>query len=161
MKAPSRETLTLKAGKTRLLAISAGNLVFGALGFWLYQRDQSTTGLGLGVLCSVLALGTAAQLLPGASELTLDQEGFTVKAMFRTQRYRWMDITGFSVGKIGLNSMVVFNFTDDFRSRSEAERAASDFMKNLNGFEASIPGGFGKSPQELSQLMNSWKSNQI
>lgn len=147
----------LKAGKSRILFIALGNIVSAAIGFWLYQRDQSATGLVLGGICSLIAVATAAQLLPGASELVLDSEGFSIKAMFRTQRYRWVDVTGFNVGKIGFNSMVTFNLTDEFKARSEAEKAAAEFMKNINGHEAALPANYGMTPKDLSELMNRWR----
>jgi len=111
-------------------------------------------------ICSLVAVATAVQLLPGASELVLDSEGFSIKAMFRTQRYRWADVTGFSVGKIGLNSMVMFNLTEEFKAKSEAEKAAAEFMKNINGHEAALPANYGMTPQDLSQLMNRWRAGE-
>lgn len=155
----SEETRTriLKAGKSRLLAITFGNLASAGIGFWLYQRDHSSTGLVLGGICSLVAVATALQLLPGASELVLDSEGFSIKAMFRKQRYLWADVTGFTVGKIGLNSMVMFDLTEEFKKRSAAEKAAAEFMKNINGHEAALPANYGMTPQDLSQLMNRWR----
>jgi hypothetical protein len=150
------DTKTLKAGKSRLIAITVGNLASAGIGLWLYQRDHSTTGLWLSGICSLLAIATAVQLLPGASELVLDSEGFSIKALFRTQRYRWADVTGFTVGKIGLNKMVMFNLTDEFKAQSEAEKAAGEFMKNINGHEAALPANYGMSPEDLSQLLNRW-----
>jgi hypothetical protein len=147
----------LKAGKSRALAITLGNVVSAATGFWLYQRDHSSTGLMLAAVCSIIALATSAQLWPGASELVLDAEGFSIKAMFRTQRYKWVDVTGFNVGKIGFNSMVTFNLTEEFKARSEAEKAAAEFMKNINGHEAALPANYGMTPQDLSQLLNRWR----
>lgn len=149
----------LKAGKSRALAITFGSLVSAAIGLWLYQRDHSSTGLMLSAVCSIIAIATAVQLLPGASELILDNEGFSIKAMFRTQRYKWADVTGFNVGKIGFNSMVTFNLTEEFKARSEAEKSAAEFMKNINGYEAALPANYGMNPQDLSQLMNRWHSS--
>lgn len=154
-----KESLTLKASRTRLLMITLGNAVFAAVEVWLYFKDQSVTSLVIAGVCSILALVTAALMLPGASELTCDKDGFTIKAMFRSQRYKWTDTTEFAVGKIGLNSMVVFNFTDEFKSRSTSEKAAGDFLKNINGYEAALPANYGMNPKELSQLLNSWRTN--
>lgn len=150
----------LKAGKSRALAITVGNVASAAIGVWLYQRDHSSTGLMLSAVCSIIALATAVQLLPGASELVLDTEGFSIKAMFRTQRYKWSDVTGFNVGKIGFNSMVTFNLTEEFKARSEGEKAAAEFMKNINGHEAALPANYGMTPHELSQLMNRWHTRE-
>lgn len=148
----------LKAGKSRVLFIALGNTAAAGIGFWLYQRDHSTTGLALAAVCSLIAIATAVQLLPGASELVLDSEGFSIRAMFRSQRYRWVDVTGFTVGKIGFNSMVTFNLTEEFKAGSEAERAAAEFMKNINGHEAALPANYGMTPHDLSRLMNQWRS---
>lgn len=137
-------------------------LSLAGFGFYLYLTEHSTIGLIAGVLSTIGILVVLIQLLPGANSLTLDAEGLTIRAYFRDQRYLWKDISGFRVGKIGLNELVVFNLTSEFKSQSEADRAASEFMRNINGFDAALPSNFGLSAAELSKVLNeclagSWK----
>jgi len=56
-----------------------------------FQRIVRFRFFGLG------SVGSAAAMLPGASALILDGDGFETKALFRRRRSRWRDTTGFTV----------------------------------------------------------------
>lgn len=143
-----------QAPVTKFLGPLSIVLGLAGFGFYLYLTEHSTIGLIAGVLSAIGVLVVLVQLLPGANALTLDAEGLTIRAYFRDQRYHWKDIAGFQVGKIGLNELVVFNLTSEFKAKSEADRAASEFMRNINGFDAALPSNFGLSAAELSNVLN-------
>jgi len=145
--------LTLQAPITKFLGPLAIVVGLSAFGFYQYNTEHSTVGLIAGVLAAIGALFVLVQLLPNANALKLDESGLTIRAFYRDQRYNWKDIEAFQVGKIGLNEMVLFNLTAEFKSRSEADRAASEFMRNINGYDGALPTTYGKSASELCLLL--------
>lgn len=151
--AQEAQKTTLQAPITKFLGPLALVVGLSVFGFYLYGTDHSTIGLLAGVLSAIGSLFVLVQLLPNANSLTLDTEGLTIRAFFRDQRYLWKDIQEFQVGKIGLNEMVLFNLTSEFKARSEADRAASEFMRNINGFDGALPTTYGKSASELCLLL--------
>lgn len=157
MKTPDSR-LTLQAPITKLLVPLAIVSGLSAFGFYLHNTEHSTIGLIAGVLSAIGTLIVLVQLLPNANALSLDQSGLTIRAFFRDQRYNWKDIEEFQVGKIGLNEMVMFNLTKEFKARSEADRAASEFLRNINGFDGALPSNYGKSATDLCALLNQYRS---
>lgn len=150
--------LTLQAPITKFLGPLAIVVGLSAFGFYQYNTEHSTVGLIAGVLAAIGALFVLVQLLPNANALKLDESGLTIRAFYRDQRYNWKDIEAFQVGKIGLNEMVLFNLTAEFKSRSEADRAASEFMRNINGCDGALPSNYGKSASELCALLRHYHS---
>jgi hypothetical protein len=119
-----------------------------------FVKENSTIGLVAAVLSSIGFLFFLVQIIPGANSLTLNDDGLVIRAFFRSQHYKWTDISRFEVGKIGLNEMVVFNLTSDFKKKAEADRAASEFLQNINGFDAALPSTYGLRAADLRALLN-------
>jgi len=106
----------------------------------------ATTFFGLGVLVSLL------QFLPGSSFLLLTTEGLTVRTMWRTTSYRWVDIERFGVTA----QLVGLNFVPAY-PRGRMAQALMTLNKTLTGFEAALPDNYGRSRAELAAYLNSLK----
>lgn len=114
-------------------------------------------GDGLGWLCVVFfgacALVFAILLLPNSTFLKIDENGFTVCSLFRSYTYLWKDVQSFDIAIIGVQKMVVFNFSNTYKGAHIARRMSVATC----GYEAGLPDSFGLTPSELAALLNHYK----
>jgi hypothetical protein len=86
--------------------------------------------------------------------LILDPEGFTSRMLWRTQSQKWSDIEEFLLWSPARGSqMVGYNFKPDRRPRG--------WLTQINrslACDASFPGGWKMSPQELLTTLQDWKA---
>jgi len=86
--------------------------------------------------------------VPGAAWLKLDSQGFTVRAWFKENAYRWTDIKEFKLityrymGFIPIRRSVGFTFS---RKRNIIARIA--------GFDRILPDNYGMKPKDLMALL--------
>lgn len=147
------KTLTLRLSKGRwllMLAASAG-LAYG--GFRLLP-DHVWIGVLAGPFFALCALVALLNLLPGASHLRLDAEGFEMRSLFRSHRVAWREVAGFGVIQVMLNRMVGWNFTAGHTGHGHLRKLNA----GLSGFEAALPDTYGRSAQALADLMNAWRT---
>lgn len=97
-------------------------------------------------LCGALAV---LNLVPGASALVLDGEGFEIVSLFRRSRVRWADVARFGETRVGLQRLVGFDFVDG-HAGSDRLRSVN---RNLSGFQAALPDTYGLSAGELATRM--------
>ena len=102
---------------------------------------------GLGVVFAPRIL-----LLPGASWLELDEEGFTLCFSFKTERYLWSHITELSVWL----GVVSFKLAPEHRGKHRGQGLA----RSISGYDGSIPNIFWLPPQSLLEMMMKFKQNQ-
>jgi hypothetical protein len=88
------------------------------------------------------------------TSLELDQEGFTVRTMFRRRRYRWSEVKVFLVVRSGLSSGgVVFNLSN----AADHKPHHGSFWRFTSDHDAVLPSGFGLSGEKLADTMNQWR----
>jgi hypothetical protein len=142
-----------KATWALVLLICAGFVAIGVL----VLRDpraaadrtwaaSATIFFGLGVLIALL------QFVPGSSYLLLTPEGLTIRTMWRTTSYRWVDIERFGVAA----QLVGLNFVPAY-PRGRLARALMKLNRTLTGFEAALPDNYGRNRAELAAYLNSLK----
>lgn len=148
------ETRKLTPSKGKFIILFLGSMVFVIGGFILVPGDN--IGWLTVFFFGICAIVTALQLVPGANWLCLDNDGFTIKSLYRTHRYQWKDIQEFGIININLNKMVAFNFVSDF-DRSKIGRRVS---RALSDFESALPNTYGFKAEELIHLMKKYKYNQ-
>lgn len=125
---------------------------FVGLGIFVL-RDYSAFGwltvvfFGLGALVALVAL------VPGSSYLELSPSGISVRTLYRTWQVNWSDVSGFFVSRIGGRTLVCWNYTSGY----SAARRGRDISRNWAGVEASLPGKYGLSAEELVDLLNRWR----
>ena len=125
---------------------------FSIIGGWMIQSGERMGWMclvvfGIGVLVALLSL------MPNATYLRLDSEGFTMCSMYRAHSFRWADVSGFAVRRVFTNTMVMFNFEPAY-VRTPGLRS---FNVELVGFEAGLPDNYGLKHQELADLLNRFK----
>ncbi len=81
----------------------------------------------------------ALNLLPNSSFLALNNQGFTVRSLYREHSYKWTNVESFSVGVIGTGflrqtRMVVFNFSSEYSASPRLRRIALV----VGGFEGAL-----------------------
>jgi hypothetical protein len=125
---------------TGLLAAAGVGMI--AEGLWLGWLIAPV--FGLGVLVSVLLL------LPNSAYLEIRPGGFTVCSLFRKHSYRWSDVESFETGFIGINKMVVFNYS----ARCQGATWPRKLAVAISGFEGALPDSYGMRAEALAELLN-------
>lgn len=145
--------VVLRSNPWKMLGAGAVCLLLAIGGGWMARQGRwegwfGLIGFGIGAIVSAIAA------MPNASYLKLDADGFTVCAMYRPYTIRWSDVTGFDVGRVGLNKKVMYDFAPT--STLLAPRLRS-LNVALAEYEASIPDNYGLAHEELADLMNRYR----
>jgi hypothetical protein len=117
-------------------------VLYGISGGWFFL-----------VVFGVLSIMGAGVLLPGASSLELDQEGFEVTRFYRRHRARWQDVKRFEafVQYRSPEKMVIY---DDTKSPDTMLARVNKALANHNAFP---PDTYGFPGDELAWLMGQWR----
>lgn len=101
---------------------------------------------GLGVVIALV------HLLPNSSYLELDDKGFTTCTMFRKSFVPWQDIAEFFPMTLQrpARSMVALRYAPGYTRHATARKLVSA----LAGAEGALPDTYGRSAEELAQLLN-------
>jgi hypothetical protein len=144
--------LTLYRSRRKWLVVLAGCTLFAIGGFWMIE-DSDRTGWLVLIFFGLGSLIAAIALLPGAGALTLEQDGFEVKNLFRRHRVRWQDAAGFEVVAIppSMQKLVAFD------QPSTANRAISKLNVAIAGHNGAVPDTYGLSADALARLMTLWR----
>jgi hypothetical protein len=97
---------------------------------------------------------TVGVMLPGASSLKLDREGFEIIKFFRNHSILWKNATGFKIWSNDMApkvKMVVFDNSD------AKKRAMARLNVALSGRNAYLPDTYGFSAEALADLMTQWR----
>ena len=146
--------ILLRPKPTKWLVIALGSLAFVLIGVWMVRSHEMLGWLGI-VFFGLCLLVSLVCMLPNASYLRLTPDGFTMCSLFRAHTTRWEDVTGFGVGRVFTNKMVMFNYVQSYQ-RSPKLRSLNT---GLTGFEAAIPDTYGLTHEELAALLNRYKAS--
>jgi hypothetical protein len=155
------EKLLLHPGRGKLLAKALLALV-GGFAFIPLAADGSGSGRLILIICILAIPLLLINLIPGACLLQLDQDGFTMKSLFKQHRYRWIDVDSFVVvtkkqfGIIPISRRVGFIFSDNYQ-RSSASKATAYFTRAVIKFDVALPDHFGMKPAALASLLETWR----
>ncbi len=104
-------------------------------------------GAGLMAIFLVLSAGVImATHLPGCTGIWFDKDGFLMREMYRSERYRWAEIGPFIVRRRALGSSVDFPFTLPGETMPETR---------------SLPRGLGRSAWKLARMMNERRARAV
>ena len=148
MSAAAGTTEVLRPSPAKWLAMVAISAAF----VWIGLRIMGTHPLVAWAcivffgLCGAIGL---LNLLPGASRLLVDDDGFEMVSLFRRTRVRWADIARFGTMRIGLNTLVGFDFVDGYRGSDRLRRV----NRSLSGFQGALPDTYGLKAGELAARM--------
>jgi hypothetical protein len=142
---------TLRASRKKLVLLLFVTLVFVAIGIVEIRSEEASLG---GWLCALLfglgAVVFALNLLPGASYLRLEREGFTFCTLFRRTHMQWARIATFSVHRIPTKSMVGWSYVPGFDLGSAAMRSMN---QKLAGCDAALPDTYGCNANDLAETL--------
>ena len=105
------------------------------------------SSIGFFGLCGAAAV---LNLLPGASGLLLDEDGFETVSLFRRSRVRWADVARFGTMRIGLNTLVGFDFVDGHRGGERLRKV----NRGLSGFQGALPDTYGLQADALAARLD-------
>ncbi|MDH5835176.1 PH domain-containing protein [Luteimonas kalidii] len=141
------EVLRPSPGKWLAMVAISGALV------WIGTRILGTHPL-VGWSCIVLfgLCGALAvlNLVPGASRLVLDADGFEIVSLFRRTRVRWPEVSRFGSTRVGMHRLVGFDFVDGHAGSERLRRV----NRNLSGFQAALPDTYGRSAGDLAAQLD-------
>lgn len=148
--------LQLKTSPWRHLGLLVISLVFVAIGILMVRDGEGIGWLVLGFF-GLCALAFAVQMLPGASRLRLDRDGFTVTSLFRSSTVHWSEVSRFFVARIGGRAMVCWEYNAAVPHAVRSRRVS----RALAGVEAGLPDTYGLTPEALVKLLEDWRQLQL
>lgn len=146
----------LHPSRGKWLLVFAIGALFAAGGAFMI-RGGDPTGWFVLIFFALVAVTAVAMLLPQASALRLDREGFEVTNLFRRHRTRWSDAANFSVSRIppAGQSLVIY---DDL---TQSAKTLAKINVELTGRNAALPDSYGLSTVELATLMAGWRERAL
>jgi hypothetical protein len=131
--------------------------LFLGVGIWAKSVGE-WWAIGLIVLSVFSFLVVLYSLLPGkAFKLIVDSSGLEMKSPFKSMKLAWRDVDGFYVGSIqsGLTrtKLVAIKYADSYDKQRTGRKVSASFT----GLEGALPNHFKKSPEELCEILNSYK----
>ncbi len=150
----TNQPILLRPKPTKWLVVALGSLAFVLTGIWMVRSREMFGWLGIVFFGLCLSVSLIC-MLPNASYLRLTSDGFTICSLFRAQTIRWNDVTGFGVGRILTNKIVMFNYVESYQRSPELR----SFNTELTGFEAAIPDSYGLTHEDLADLLNRYKAS--
>jgi hypothetical protein len=120
-----------------------GSLGLGCLflAVMLFRTDTATMegALYMAIFLVISAGVILATHLPGCTGVWLDDEGFLMRDMYRSERYRWSEVGPFAVRRRLFGSGVEFPYTPPGETYPQSR---------------SLPRGLGRSGWTIARMMN-------
>jgi hypothetical protein len=128
-------------------------LGFVALGFYLIFEKGNNFGWFTVVLFGLIVILSLLQFIPNSSYLIINDKGLKIKTLFRTSELSWDDIDNFYTKKVFFQKFVMVKFSPNFQGKFLGVAVE----KQLTNRENALPENYGKSTEELSNLLNEEK----
>jgi hypothetical protein len=146
--------VTLYPSRRKWTLVLMGCALFTACGVGMIV-DKAPSGWLVLLFFLFGVIVAAMALLPGAGSLTLEGNSFEIKNLFRRQRVRWQDATGFKAAVIppSRTKLVVF---DDLGAK-DRHRIISILNAMIVGRNGALPDTYGFSADDLAYLMSQWR----
>jgi hypothetical protein len=143
---------TLRPRRSTAVWLLIGSSAFVAIGVWM-ASEEGWIGYAIAAFFALCAAVAAVQLVPGASSLRIDREGFTCRSLFRSWSVRWDEVDHFFVvalrqGGVRVHQMVGWNYL--VASGSRGRRLSSA----LAGCEGALPDTYGMKAAALADHLN-------
>lgn len=142
--APSRS----KAGLVLVLG-----LIFVTLGLFLATLVDPLAKIaaGFAILLGLAGGGAAVGTrVPSSTHLAFDEGGLTHRHLWRDTHVAWDDIERIGVFSQAGSRMVVYDVPGDRGVMARMNRGVC-------GYSHAIPDTFGRSPEELAELLEAWR----
>ncbi|WP_124639809.1 STM3941 family protein [Amniculibacterium aquaticum] len=133
---------------------------FLSIGFVILGINLVNKGINYGwftiALFGLSTLLAMLQLIPNSTYLKISDRGIFVKTLFSSSELKWTDIKGFYTKKVFLKTFVMIRFADHFKGKY----LGYDASKMLTNNESMLPDNYGKSAEELNEILNEHWSKQ-
>lgn len=154
--AAHRPALILRPGKRRTIKYLLGCLLFVIIGVSQLFRREAVV---LGWLCVIFfGLGVAVfavQFIPSASYLRLEGDGFRFCSLFRESPFiLWQEVSRFRAAGVPPSGYRLVVFDWDRKSNAGVRRINRYLVDATDG----LPDSYGLRPEELADLLNTWRS---
>ncbi len=142
--------IILRPSRKKWLRLTIGAVCLTVIGGLLSFRGDIIGLLGTAFfgICTVVGVIT---LLPGASSLRLDENGFEFARFFRTSKFHWSDVAAFDVWTFRGKGLVVFKVT---KPRLSVLDKINTALAGRNGY---LPDTYGMATEDLVRLMTAWR----
>ena len=141
--------LTLHASLVKASLLLLVCLVFTVIGVWMGLDTHDWVGWACAGLFGMGCVIFTLNMLPGASYLRLEEDGFTYSALYRKHNVKWAVTRDFGVMSIRYTRMVGWTFV--------ATHKMSATMRTPNqaiaGFDAALPDTYGMKAMTLAVIM--------
>ena len=151
---PGPVTLYPSRRKWLLLLLFAAALTAGGVHMVATAEPR---GWAVLVFFAVGTIISAVMLMPGAAGLTLDRDGFTIMSLFRANRSRWQDVSGFQAITIPFSRRAMVGF-DDVTAKG---KALAELSTAIAGRSGALPDTYGLAVEELVRLMAQWRERAL
>ena len=128
-----------------MVALSAGFVWMGVVIMGTHPL-VAWSGIVFFGLCGAIGV---LNLLPDASRLLVDDDGFEIRSLFRASRVRWADVARLGTMRVGVNTLVGFDFVDGYRGGDRLRR----LNRNLSGFQGALPDTYGLKAAALAERL--------
>ncbi len=119
-----------------------------ALGVFMVRSGESKGWPGI-VLFGLCMLVFAVQLHPGSSWLEIHADRIELCTLFRRSQILFAHVRGFSVNRIGPNTVVTIEFRPEAPSATGRAVAIA-----ITGAEGALPDTYGLNANDLSERLN-------
>jgi hypothetical protein len=156
------DELILKPNKLKTFGLLLISILFVLVGFSVLE-EQPLFGWTCIAFFGLGATVFLIQMVPNSTYLKLNEEGFEVRNLFRSDFTKWKDVKFFRIGSVPMpvylgywrqKKMVMLEYQKTHK-KHKIGKAAS---KMISGNHGALPDSYGMSVAELVELLNEWKN---
>ncbi len=137
--------------KSMLMALGCLILAYGGI---LIIEEECVKGWVITSFFSLCFIVLSVQIIPGSTQLKLNNDGFIMTSLFRSHFTAWSDIKTFRIGKLGPNKTVMF----DYVKNHNKHKSGKSLAKKLSGSHGALPNTYGMKADELLRILKQWQS---
>lgn len=147
----SDERLIFEGSRIKSAILLLGCSVFLGVGIF-FARDGDRWAIVVIIISAFSFLFVLPTLIPGNMRLTIDGSGVELKSPFKSLKLAWGDVEEFYVGYVhtgpATKKLIAIKYSQTYDQRTG---------RKLPDVDAGIPNHFNKTPEELCELLNSYK----
>jgi hypothetical protein len=152
----SDERLIFEGNPIKSVILLLGCALFLCVGIF-YAIDGDRWAILVIVISAFGFLFMLYTLVPGTLRLTLDRSGLELKSPLRSRKLAWSDVDEFYVGYVHTGPTSTKLIAIKYSQTYCKQRTGRKLSTQLTGMEDGIPNHFSKSPEELCEILNTYK----
>lgn len=146
------QPIVLRPSRLKLVGFLVFSLLVVTEGIFILKSpgQPAAAGWACVILFGAGALVMAVMMIPGASYLRIERDGFTICALYRARLVPWSTVRGFGVTRLIRRQVVGISLTPGSRVPAGIARLNASRL----GYEGMLPDTYGMSASALAALMN-------